>query len=385
MSNEYMAKLREKAEKCHPYEITAPKNEKGRYQTYYRDDTGKRKIIRAKTREALLDKLVSIYFTNSHLEKLTFYDCFRQWLGYKKSLMASSPNTLLRYEQVYHRHLEPSQIHSMPLKKIDVLTLEAECNRIVRNEGGGAPLTKKAWNNVKTVLNGVYDYAMRKHYITENPLLQVRIEVKFRQVNRKMSSVRTFNTDECASLSQYLDECYAGTGDTSFLAVKLNLFLGLRVGELVSLKWSDLINDRYLHIVREEVRNQTDGLHRFSVVEHTKTGRDRVVVVIPKALEIFREVRENGERGEFVFMRGGERITSIRIHSVLRKYASHMGVPLKSSHTLRRTYASNLNAAGVPLDCIREMLGHTSLNTTLGYLYNPLPEEATFDLISKAL
>ena len=44
-----------------------------------------------------------------------------------------------------------------------------------------------------------------------------------------------------------------------------------------------------------------------------------------------------------------------------------------------------LSANGVPLDCIRELLGHNNLSTTLGYIYNPLTETETYDLISKAL
>ena len=52
---------------------------------------------------------------------------------------------------------------------------------------------------------------------------------------------------------------------------------------------------------------------------------------------------------------------------------------------MRKTYASNLNANGVPLDCIREMLGHSNLSTTLEYIYNPLTEKETYDLISRAL
>ena len=31
------------------------------------------------------------------------------------------------------------------------------------------------------------------------------------------------------------------------------------------------------------------------------------------------------------------------------------------------------------------MLGHNNLNTTLGYIYNPLTENQTYDLMAKAL
>ena len=42
-----------------------------------------------------------------------------------------------------------------------------------------------------------------------------------------------------------------------------------------------------------------------------------------------------------------------------------------------------MNASGVPLDCIREMPGHNNLNTTPGYIFNPLTESQTYDLMAK--
>jgi len=84
-------------------------------------------------------------------------------------------------------------------------------------------------------------------------------------------------------------------------------------------------------------------------------------------------------------MKGGERITARQIAYVLEKYAKRQGTTTKSTHKIRNTYASNLSANGVPLDCIREMPGHSSLTTTLEYLYNPLTESETYKLITKAL
>lgn len=91
------------------------------------------------------------------------------------------------------------------------------------------------------------------------------------------------------------------------------------------------------------------------------------------------------QSGDYIFMRDGERITSRMVAYVLEKYAERQGLTTKSTHKMRKTYASRLNANGVPLDSIREQLGHSDLNTTLGYIYNPLTEKETYDLISKAL
>lgn len=375
VSEMLMASKKEQVKKLHPYKITAPTDPNGRWQTSYRDATGKRKNIKATSEEQLLDKLVDIYFSNSHIDNITFHELYEEWLAYK-STIANSPNTIKRHKQHYAKYLEPSALSKKKLCQIDELLLEQECNRIVKEFN----LPRKEWCNVKTILNGMYEYAVRKKYVTENLMNKVQIHIKFRQVVRKTGKTETFNTDELAALNSFLDRMYEETQDTSFLAVKINLLLGLRVGELVSLRWDDWCDENHLHIVREEVRDQTTN--KIIVVDHTKTNQDRFVVVIPKAQAILNKI---DRQGDYIFIRDGERITSIRIATILRKYAKHQGTALKSSHKLRKTFASNLNAAGVPLDCIREMLGHASLQTTLGYIYNPLTESETYDLIAKAL
>ena len=226
----------------------------------------------------------------------------------------------------------------------------------------------------------MFEYAVRKKYLTENPMSKIQILVKFKQVVRKTGKTETYNSDELKALNLYLDRMYTETMDSAFLAVKLNFLLGLRVGELVALKWEDYCNVDHLHIVREEVRNQVTNTYK--IVEHTKTNRDRFVVLVPKAIQILQKIEHTGN---YIFMRDGKRITSRQIAYVLEKYAERQGVITKSTHKMRKTYASNLNAHGVPLDCIRELLGHSNLSTTLGYIYNPLTEKETYDLISKAL
>ena len=80
-----------------------------------------------------------------------------------------------------------------------------------------------------------------------------------------------------------------------------------------------------------------------------------------------------------------KRVKARQIAYVLEKYAERQGVQTKSTHKMRKTYASMLNTNGVPLDAIREQLGHTELSTTLSYIYNPLTEQETYSLISGAL
>ena len=168
-------------------------------------------------------------------------------------------------------------------------------------------------------------------------------------------------------------------GDTAFLAVKLNFLLGLRVGEVVSIKWND-ISENHLHVIREEVRNQELGT--CEVVEHTKTHTDQYVLLVPKAAALLEKI---DRQSEYIFTRNGERITSRQIAYVLEKYAERNGTRTKSTHKMRKTYASVLHTNGVPLDEIRAQLGHRDSQTTLGYIFNPLTEAETAELIINAL
>lgn len=371
-----MATKREQVLKKHPYAITPPATENGRWQTFYKDASGKRKNIKAQTKEELLDKLIPIYLSSTHLDNLTFYGLYEEWLEYKATV-TNSPNTMKRHEQHYRKYFKPSALHGMKIKRIDELLLEKECNRIVKEFS----LSRKEWYNARTILNGMYAYAVRRKYLAENPMDKVQVLVRFRQIVKKTGKTETYNTEELADINIFLEKMYEEDMDASYLAVKINFLLGLRVGELVSLKWEDwLTESNQLHIVREEIRDQTKN--RFEVVEHTKTNQDRFVLLVPKAADILKRIER---QGEYVFMRDGERITANRIAVILRQFARYEGIPVKSSHKMRKTYASNLNANGVPLDCIREMLGHNSLSTTLGYIYNPLTENQTYDLITKAL
>ena len=87
---------------------------------------------------------------------------------------------------------------------------------------------------------------------------------------------------------------------------------------------------------------------------------------------------------EYVFVRADNRLHTRQIAYVLEKYAERQSIIVKSSHKMRKTYASLLSANSVPIDGIREMLGHSSLQTTFSYIYNPLTEQQTRQLINNA-
>lgn len=68
----------------------------------------------------------------------------------------------------------------------------------------------------------MFDYAMRKKYITANPLSDMKITVRYQQVVKKSGNTQTYNTDELEALNNYLDLMYQETNDSSYIAVRIN-------------------------------------------------------------------------------------------------------------------------------------------------------------------
>ena len=156
---------KEQVKKLHPYAITPPAGGGGRWQTWYKEPGGKRRNVKAQTEEQLWDKLVPMYFPASPGGGLTFHRLYEEWLDYKQTL-TGSPNTIKRHKQHYRRYFERSALHSRSICRLDVLLLETECNRIIREFN----LSRKEWCNAKTILNGMFSYAVRKKYLGENPM-----------------------------------------------------------------------------------------------------------------------------------------------------------------------------------------------------------------------
>lgn len=367
----------------HKYKISQLKGKDKRWHTYIPADTkrGIREIKRSSEKE-VIDFLADFYGLGS----LTFTELYNDWLAYKETI-TDSPSTVRRHGQHFNRYFirEKSKLLNMDITKIDRLTLQSECNRLVKKYN----MTHKEWCNVKTILNGMFEYAYDKHWLRENPCERLKITVKYRQENKKASETQVFQGEEYDDILSYLDEMFAATNDSAFLAVKLGFYTGVRVGELVALKWEDAdLNRRTLHIHSEEsnqpYRDENGRWHdNRIVVQHTKTNTDRVIQLLPKALDVLAMIGHKSDG--YLFTRDGKRITERQVNYVLEKYAKCKGLRTKSSHKLRKTYASRLDAAGIPLDVIRRDLGHSDIKTTLAYLYDPWDEPSTYALKAGAI
>ena len=243
----------------------------------------------------------------SHIDNLSFNDIYSEWIEYKTSTV-SSYNTIVRYNQRYKKYLSISKLHNMCFKRIDLLTLSAECNRLVKDW----KLTNKEWKNIKGIFNGMYDYAFCKGYIPENIFVKVTISVKYRQINKKSSKEVIFTKTEREDLYQFLEDEYNKTHNIVCKAIQFQFLTGLRVGELEALKWEN-IEDNRVHIICEQIQDRYS--YEYSIVPHTKTNQDRYVILIQEAKDLLNSLPRISE---YVFVKNGNQLPQELITISLR-------------------------------------------------------------------
>ena len=328
---------------------------------------GHRKTIIERTEEEIYIRLAEWYGLGREARKITPDDLYHTWMAYRKTLL-TDPNTMRRDEQHYSRYLKDTAFFQLDVKKLTRADWKAFAAQIVSGSTVHDPIFQKLcpdakkmtaheWINVKSMLNGMLVLAMDNGILADNPLRLLKLEKGlFREVSHPKKEEQTYSDEEVEMLCTWCEERYAETKDPAYLYPPLSLQLGARIGEISTLKWSDMISeDGYskIHVCREEIKNRTTN--ELSVAAHTKTHCERKVLLSSEAMRILKKLRDVSVT-EWVFARDGKRLTSRQLVYVLEKYAKASGLPLKSSHKLRKTRGSQLYRAGLsPAQCAAQL------------------------------
>lgn len=135
----------------------------------------------------------------------------------------------------------------------------------------------------------------------------------------------------------------------------LLLRTGMRIGELLSTKISDLNTQE----------------QKIMVSEAQKTAKGRVVYYSDdarRALEAWLQNREQHKEHLF-YAQGRLSLSYCSARELFVKYMSKAGLASKgySIHCLRHSFASELLNAGMRLECLQPLLGHTNIEVTRRY------------------
>ena len=142
----------------------------------------------------------------------------------------------------------------------------------------------------------------------------------------------------------------------------IELATGLRRGELLGLKWSDI--DWKNGIIK--VRRQVARVNGEIVEAPLKTKNSyRVVSISPQAIKVLREQKRK-TKDTYVFPSpNGGPISPDSVNNMLKRVLERAGIPKVRFHDLRHTFATIALQNGVDIKTVSGMLGHFSAGFTL--------------------
>lgn len=306
----------------------------------------------------------------------TFEELAQLWLeNYKTTVKPSTfENVKSKVEKMTEEHFK-----ELKLKKITV----AYCQRVVIE----LSKTYVLYNHYLSVINRIFKYAVLMDVLNSNPFDKV-IKPKSRQVQRKGN----FLTKE--ELKEFLKLAQTTTLSYFFPLVHLMSYTGLRQGEALALKWSDIdFENKKITVNKTAVRIKEKQTLQTPKTKNSK----RVISIDPATLSILRSWKKdqikiyfkNGKhfKGDENFIFTNQRGEWVHIHNFIRYFkrfiADHKLKPI-TPHGLRHTHASLLFSAGVEPKNISDRLGHSTVQITLD-LYTHITEEQRTDTVEKLI
>lgn len=352
------------------------RNDDGRFYIYIN-----RKMISAYSRKDLIEKLYEYLFGE---ENFSLEHLFPKWMMYKRDIEKANPKTLQEYRFEWKSVFAGTEITKTPLPKLTA----KDFDKFFRTLTTENAMTRKRFNDRKSILNGIYSYAVLQDIVPHNPIKELNFRhYHFIPENKK---VDIYTKEERAKLLKYL-----ATQDNIYsLAIQLDFYIIARIGEIKALKHSD-ISGNFIYIQRQLLEHQemNDNLsfnpRKVIEVSHVKGNTSagyRKMPLTREAKEILYKARELNPNGKYIFMEDERPLTTVTFNRYLKKACKELNIPYRSSHKIRFTVASLLyNQKVLSETKLQELLGHTTLAMTLHYLRATDNDDETLEAMTEFL
>lgn len=346
----------------------------GRWVTYVPDDTKSNGLrqVRRKTKSEMYAYLIAFYDVLPEKPKAkTIGEIFHEWVEYKREFTKSnykplSPSTIRRYELDYKKYLDNTLLSGLPIDTDD-MTIEQQLIKIVSS----SEMTPQAFGNVYGYLNQMFKYAVRKKYILTDPMTFIdkkRIMSFCCALPPKEDSDRIISLDDLhrflSSIHEHLEKYPDYMPDYAILMGSLT---GMRIGEIVALKW-ECIDDDFIHVDFSEHRHDYED-HSEIVVGEPKSHKHRLIPITRDISELLDTIRSYSIDDTWVFADKDGRITANAVSDACRRRSNEAGIERTSIHEIRRTVSSYLNTM-LPREAVANMLGHLPTTNERFYDYD---------------
>lgn len=274
-----------------------------------------------------------------------------EWLNFIREKCKYS--TYVKYDTLYRTHIA-ALLDDCPLIDITEIKLQAE---IPDN------LSENTQKSIYSVINQILRYA-NIHYRIQVPVV-TRISAR-----AEKKTVETLSLAEQTKLV----ECLCTNMDKYKIAVSFSLCLGLRLGEICALKWTDIDFANKIMTINHTVQRisitaLTDETTKTDLLEsNPKSDCSRRLLPISSEILCMLDKLHNDQ----LYIFGGEKPLEPRtMQYQFKKILREAMISDRNFHILRHTFATNCVEKGVDIKSLSEILGHSDVKITLNRYVHP--------------
>ena len=215
----------------------------------------------------------------------------------------------------------------------------------------------------RNLISRMLDLAMLWKYIpvARNPMQLVKVKGS----TKRSKKITVLSPDTFRGLVSELPEPYN-------LMVLLSGCLGLRVSEVLGLKWADFDSEHYMLTI-----NQIFTHGRVQMMAKTEAS-ERDLPLYPRLWDVLTQWHSKQEH-DYGWVFPGKRGTPYSDATILAKVikptAKRLGIGLIGWHTFRHSYRTWLSSQQVDLGRTKDLMRHTDIATTMNVYGAPVSEE----------
>jgi len=341
------------------------KRSSGRYQVTYRGFTTTCKTeAQAK---AKLNELRKAYLLKQPLVQstMTVSEYMTQWLEEKKKPY-NRHSTYITYCNIVKYQIGET-IGNIQLKALNhkhISYMQKELSK---------EYSHSVVNHAHSLLNEALSDAVDDELIRKNPCERVRAP---RDNSVHDISVRRYTIEEARAIIQEAKRRNSKGGCVHRYGYVIIFLLatGMREGEVLALKWSDVDLNRRIVTVRAS-KSDRHG----TKITATKTCKIRQIALSEMAVDALENIKQIvGDKIYVVMTSKGTHVEGVAIYQTMKRILAAVGITEHKSlvHSLRHTAITTAMNNGAGLKHVSTMAGHSSISTTLDiYAYSDIEEQ----------